>query len=551
MSREIALPAPLIRLRTLTTRLLVGLLWLQLPVLGVVGWINDASPLGAVIAGFMLAGLATAGMFVAGPAAAATRYLVSVAMIGMVSLLVWQAAGPWQIDLHMIYFAAFAMLAAYCDWRSVLLAAAVTAVHHLALNFLLPYAVFPDGASFGRVVLHAVVVVLECGVLIWLCLTLERAITIASRAADQAGAQVTQLEALEVARAEAAAKAEAEHAAAEATRIEQAEREREIAAEQYRRDQEEAERRAADLARERETAATLAESVRALEAQQARSEAIVKLAMAFRATVGAVADDVAAAAAEMRDASVSMAQLAGETGTRSESADQSASAAAAGVQAILAATEQLAGSVRDVAARVDVASSTAGAAVEEAAEADRIMRALIAAADQIGAIVGLITAIAGQTNLLALNATIEAARAGEAGKGFAVVASEVKNLANQTAKATDEIGAKIAEMQGSTQSAVAAIGAISTTIRRISEESDAIAAAVREQEAGTRSIARNIEAAAAGAEAASSGVRQVRSASDEAADTAAALRQSAAGLNGKADHLRAEVRDFVARLDAV
>ncbi|MBN9525138.1 MAG: chemotaxis protein [Alphaproteobacteria bacterium] len=472
-------------------------------------------------------------------------------MIGMVSLLVWQAAGPWQIDLHMVYFAAFAMLAAYCDWRSVLLAAVVTAVHHLALNFLLPYAVFPDGAAFSRVVLHAVVVVLECGVLVWLCLTLERAITVASRAAATAEAQVSQLEELEVARAAAAAKANAERAAAEAARSEQAAREREIVDEQRRRDQEEVERRSAELARERETAATLAESVRALEAQQARSEAIVKLAMAFRATVGAVADDVAAAAAEMREASAAMAQLAGETGARSESADQSAAAAAAGIQSIVAATEQLAGSVRDVAARVDVASSTAGAAVREAAEADRIMRALIAAADQIGAIVGLITAIAGQTNLLALNATIEAARAGEAGKGFAVVASEVKNLANQTAKATDEIGAKISEMQGSTQSAVAAIGAISATIRRISDESGAIAAAVREQEAGTRSIARNIEAAAVGAEAASAGVRQVRSASNEAFDTAAGLRQSAAGLNGKADHLRAEVRDFVTRLDAV
>jgi methyl-accepting chemotaxis protein len=550
MSQDV-LPAPLIRLRSIASRLLVGLLWLQLPVLGAIGWINGTSVLGALAAGVILAGLATASLFLAGPAEPATRYLVSVAMIGMVSLLVWQAAGPWQIDLHMVYFAAFAMLAAYCDWRSVLLAAVVTAVHHLALNFLLPYAVFPDGAAFSRVVLHAVVVVLECGVLVWLCLTLERAITVASRAAATAEAQVSQLEELEVARAAAAAKANAERAAAEAARSEQAAREREIVDEQRRRDQEEVERRSAELARERETAATLAESVRALEAQQARSEAIVKLAMAFRATVGAVADDVAAAAAEMREASAAMAQLAGETGARSESADQSAAAAAAGIQSIVAATEQLAGSVRDVAARVDVASSTAGAAVREAAEADRIMRALIAAADQIGAIVGLITAIAGQTNLLALNATIEAARAGEAGKGFAVVASEVKNLANQTAKATDEIGAKISEMQGSTQSAVAAIGAISATIRRISDESGAIAAAVREQEAGTRSIARNIEAAAVGAEAASAGVRQVRSASNEAFDTAAGLRQSAAGLNGKADHLRAEVRDFVTRLDAV
>jgi len=550
MSQDV-LPSPLIRLRSIASRLLVGLLWLQLPVLGAIGWINGTSVLGALAAGVILAGLATASLFLAGPAEPATRYLVSVAMIGMVSLLVWQAAGPWQIDLHMVYFAAFAMLAAYCDWRSVLLAAVVTAVHHLALNFLLPYAVFPDGAAFSRVVLHAVVVVLECGVLVWLCLTLERAITVASRAAATAEAQVSQLEELEVARAAAAAKADAERAAAEAARSEQAAREREIVDEQRRRDQEEVERRSAELARERETAATLAESVRALEAQQARSEAIVKLAMAFRATVGAVADDVAAAAAEMREASAAMAQLAGETGARSETADQSAAAAAAGIQSIVAATEQLAGSVRDVAARVDVASSTAGAAVREAAEADRIMRALIAAADQIGAIVGLITAIAGQTNLLALNATIEAARAGEAGKGFAVVASEVKNLANQTAKATDEIGAKISEMQGSTQSAVAAIGAISATIRRISDESGAIAAAVREQEAGTRSIARNIEAAAVGAEAASAGVRQVRSASNEAFDTAAGLRQSAAGLNGKADHLRAEVRDFVTRLDAV
>src|SRR5207237_1395922 len=183
--------------------------------------------------------------------------------------------------------------------------------------------------------------------------------------------------------------------------------------------------------------------------------------------------------------------------------------ASANVQSVASATEEMTSSVNEISRQVQESSRIAVEAVKQAQQTDARINELSKAAGRIGDVVKLITAIAEQTNLLALNATIEAARAGEAGRGFAVVASEVKQLASQTAKATDEIGTQIAGMQTATQDSVAAIKEIGGTINRISEIASTIAAAVEEQGAATQEIARNVGEAARGTQQVASNITNV------------------------------------------
>jgi methyl-accepting chemotaxis protein len=178
------------------------------------------------------------------------------------------------------------------------------------------------------------------------------------------------------------------------------------------------------------------------------------------------------------------------------------------------------------------------------------VRALVQASEKIGQVVKLISDIAGQTNLLALNATIEAARAGEAGKGFAVVASEVKNLANQTAKATDEIGGQIGEMQGAIREAASAIAAIANTIGDINQSSAAIAAAVEQQGATTSEIARSVQKAADSTSSASATTRSVTGAITETNAAAARLKSEVGAVAGETASLTSRITSFIAGVKA-
>jgi methyl-accepting chemotaxis protein len=189
-------------------------------------------------------------------------------------------------------------------------------------------------------------------------------------------------------------------------------------------------------------------------------------------------------------------------------------------------------------------------AVEDARRTDAIVRALAEGAEKIGTVISLITNIASQTNLLALNATIEAARAGDAGKGFAVVASEVKNLANQTGKATEEIGTQIAQIQTATQEAVAAIRGISSTIEEVSQIATTIAAAVEEQGAATAEIARTVQQTSRAAQEVTDGISGVSQAASETGVAADKVLTAAADVSKQADQLSGEVHAFVTRVRA-
>ncbi len=305
-------------------------------------------------------------------------------------------------------------------------------------------------------------------------------------------------------------------------------------------------RRLLGEAEESETARKLAEE-RAVEEQK---EQRLAMAQRFETTVGAVVEGVSAAAGKMEVSAQSVSTTAGQTNSQATSVATAAEQASLNVQTVASASEELSSSIDEISRQVAQSAQVAGAAVTEVEGANAKVQGLAAAAQKIGEVVALITDIADQTNLLALNATIEAARAGEAGKGFAVVASEVKNLANQTARATEEISTQIGGIQNATEEAVAAIGSIGGTISQISEISSAISAAVEEQGAATQEIARNVEEAANGTAEVSSNIVQVTQAADDTGRSADAILHEASEMSRQSDRLRDEANAFLQTIRA-
>ena len=281
-----------------------------------------------------------------------------------------------------------------------------------------------------------------------------------------------------------------------------------------------------------------------------RQAAMMAVADGFEARVGGIVEAVSAAAQQLEGAAQAMTTAAGETSALSASAAQASAQAARSSDGIAAATEELSASIREISAQVGSSALAASAAEEEAARTAGEVERLAAAASSIGQIVGLISQIAGQTNLLALNATIEAARAGEAGRGFAVVAAEVKGLAAQTARATDEIAGRMAEIEAATGASVSGITGIARTIRDLSRISGDIAAAVEQQGAATAEIARTTVETSGGARRASNDVAGVARTADDASTGSGQVLDAASDLARQATALRREVGGFLAQVRA-
>ena len=274
------------------------------------------------------------------------------------------------------------------------------------------------------------------------------------------------------------------------------------------------------------------------------------MADVFEGTIGRLVAMLSSAFAELQSTAQSMTGTANQSNQRAAVVTSAAAEASAGLQTVASAAEQLTASISEINHQVAQSSKITGKAVIDAKRTDAIVRALAEGAEKIGAVVGLITNIASQTNLLALNATIEAARAGDAGKGFAVVASEVKSLANQTGKATEEIGAQITQIQAATREAVDAIRGISTTIEEVSAISAAIAAAVEEQSAATSEIARNVQQTSQAARDVTVGISSVSEAASETGAAAGEVQTAAADLSKQAELLSSEVGRFLAGVRA-
>jgi methyl-accepting chemotaxis protein len=270
----------------------------------------------------------------------------------------------------------------------------------------------------------------------------------------------------------------------------------------------------------------------------------------FETTVRSALDSLSSAANSMQSTAQSMSASADQSSALVSAVASAAEETSVNVQTVSSGTEELSSSIAEIGRQVVTSAEIARKAVEEAGSTDATMQGLAENAARISVVVDLIQTIASQTNLLALNATIEAARAGEAGRGFAVVASEVKNLASQTAKATDEIRQQIGDMQNVTSTAVTAIRNISSTISEINDVTTAIAAAVEEQGAATREIARNIQHAAGGTSDVSSNIVGVSNASNEAGTAAGEVLDASDALRREADVLRAEIDAFLSNIRA-
>ncbi len=280
-------------------------------------------------------------------------------------------------------------------------------------------------------------------------------------------------------------------------------------------------------------------------AQKERARRLDALVNSFGEETQGVLDSVRSSAERLNGTANEMSQSAGE-GARLTTTLASVSQGASGnAQTAAAATEELAASIAEINRQVSRSAEVSRRAVAETERTDRTVRELADTANRIGDVVRLIADIAGQTNLLALNATIEAARAGEAGKGFAVVASEVKNLASETAKATEEIGQQVGAIQGVTSQAVEAIRSIGLVVAEIDQTASAIAAAVEQQGAATQEIARNVAGAADAAETVSRDTVAVRQAADVSGEAAQQVRAASRELNDHANALRAKMDRFL------
>ena len=297
------------------------------------------------------------------------------------------------------------------------------------------------------------------------------------------------------------------------------------------------------IAKAEREAAEREQKNRELAARQ--QDELHKLADKFETAVGEIIETVSNASSELETSAVALTKNTETTRDLSVKVAAGSAETSANVQSVASATEEMASSVDEIGRQVQESSRIAAEAVDQAQKTDTRITALSLAADRIGDVTKLITTIAEQTNLLALNATIEAARAGDAGRGFAVVAQEVKALANQTAKATSEISAQIAEIQTATQDSVAAIKEIGGTIAKVSEIAATIAAAVDEQGAATQEIARNVQQAAQGTNDVASNVAEVKRSAIDAGSASSRVLSSAQLLASESARLKQEMDRFL------
>jgi methyl-accepting chemotaxis protein len=294
------------------------------------------------------------------------------------------------------------------------------------------------------------------------------------------------------------------------------------------------------------------EEQKALEAKAAADKKAAMHAMAdqFETKVGGVVAGVSSSAEQLQGSANALSATAEETSRQATAVAAASEQASTNVQTVASAAEELSSSITEISRQVSESAKIANQAVDEVDRTGQTVEALAQAAQKIGDVVKLISDIASQTNLLALNATIEAARAGEAGKGFAVVASEVKNLASQTAKATEEIGGQIAEIQNATGASVTAMKGIGQTIAKINQIASGIAAAVEEQGAATQEIARTVQQAAAGTGEVSSNIAGVTQAAGETGTSASLVKDAASTLGTQAVDLRKSVDAFLVQVRA-
>lgn len=448
------------------------------------------------------------------------RYVTSAATILMAAFLVFIFRGhPWQIDAHMYFFAALAVISAFCDPKSIVVATVVTALHHLLFNFTVPAWVFPEGADLLRVIFHAIVVVLEAAALFWATGKLASTLTQADEAEKQA------LALADTAKAEAASAAQCQAEAEEALAAQKQADEEKLRAE------EEAAQQISDQ-KDRQ--------------QQAREDLVAEFESSLQVSVSELAEVSQGLQAEA-DA---LQTISAESGSAMKVATNATGNVSQNVSSVASSAEEMSASVAEIARQVNKSTEVVEHARSEAGTSEARIKELAERADKINDVLTMIGEIAEQTNLLALNATIEAARAGDAGKGFAVVASEVKSLANQSAGATEEISRLLAGIREATNDAVEVNKNIVKVIGEIGENSAGIAAAVEEQSAATEEIARAAQTAAGETVEASQAVQNLQAMTDKVDEVSSMTANAVSALSAQTTSLREKSDEFVDRIRA-
>eukprot|EP00435_Cladocopium_sp_Y103_P078464 s1_g2203.t1 len=466
-------------------------LWAHVPVIAALGIFSGNGWLIAPAAAILFAGATTVFWKTLGNAPM-VRNAFAVSLMVMAMLCVYQLQGTaLQIDAHLYFMASLATLIVFVDFRALLAAAGVVALHHVGLNFLVPEFLWVGGADFTRVAVHAAVVIIETTVLVLAVKQMRDSFESADMALVKAEEALAQTELL----------------SKEAEKV------------QDKNDLE-------------------------------RAEAMSQVATRFEETVGDLVKSVTKETTAMSNVADIMRDTASGAAEKSSDAAKSSTNASENVTVVASAAEQMSASIREIATQVGQSTEVAESAVGDAEEADSRVQELATTANKIGEIISLITDIAEQTNLLALNATIEAARAGDAGKGFAVVASEVKSLASQTAKATEEITSQINSIQAATNGTVSSISAIRQRIDEMRTVSGAIAAAIEEQSAATAEITRATQLAAEGAEEMTRHAGSIQSGITETSEAAENLAKNFQSLSGYTNDLDGEVRRFLESIRA-
>ena len=477
-------------IRQRVTWVLLGLSFLHVPLLALTFWLRGENGLVPVAFAFVMAAGALV-LYAARGAAPVTQLVMAMVLVGQVSIMVFSLAGhPWQPDMHMYYFAVLALLAGFCDWRPIVMGAALTAAHHLVLQYVLPSAVFYQGGSLLRVLLHAVIVIIETTFLATIAIIMERMFLMNADSLALAH---------DIAERERAA----------------GERERQLADELSRR----------------------AQTLRAIVA-------------GFRTKMEQEMVVLDRSADVMQAEAVTLIDTSDHARRKTVAVSDAASETMLGIDHLSAASDELAMSIGEIGRSVAHSADGSTTAAELARKASGEIEVLARNSEKVGAVVELIRSIAAQTSLLALNATIEAARAGDMGRGFAVVASEVKILSAQTAKATDEVSSQIGAMQTASQRSLIAIRDIVTAIGEVEHVAETISVSVQQQGQATSEIAHQVRMSFEGARRSADIVGSFEAMTEGAHHAAQQVQDSAEALAAQARSIREEVAAFCERVAA-